>query len=158
MVYNFYFFYSIFVGRPPVSVKPLKIDDVRIKARDRYVNVIDLVPDQIVTGKAKTEVTVEDGSAISDPNRDILKLLVIERHRASGNIGKGFVRGFGLKKGAIASSVAHDSHNIIVVGVTDEDILSAVRQVSALKGGMAVVSGGLVMAELPLPIAGLYQA
>jgi len=140
-----------------INIKPLKIDDIRVKAKDRYINVIELVPGQIETVKAKTEVTAEDGFAVSDSNRDLLKLLVIERHNASGRIGIGFVRGFGLKKGAMASSVAHDSHNIIVVGVTDEDILSAVRQVNALKGGMVVVAGGLVLGELPLPIGGLMS-
>ena len=140
-----------------IHMKPLKIDDIRIKATGKYANVIELVPDQIVTKKAKAEVAVEGPHALSDVHRDILKLLVFERHKSTGNVGKGFVRGFGLKKGAIASSVAHDSHNIIVVGVTDEDILSAVRQVSKLKGGMVVVVGGLVLAELALPIAGLMS-
>jgi adenine deaminase len=140
-----------------VSVKPLKISDVKVKAKDKYANVIQVVPGQVLTKKVKAEVIVENGLALSDPNIDILKLLVVERHKATGNIGLAFVKGFGLKKGAIASSVSHDSHNIIAVGVTDEDILSAVREVIKLKGGMVVVSGGLVLAELPLPVAGLMS-
>ena len=91
--------------------------------------------------------TVFQDAVISDPDRDLLKIAVVERHSGSGNIGKGFVRGFGLKKGAIASSVAHDSHNIIVVGTTDEDMLAAVKAVVLMGGGLAVVSGGRPIAE-----------
>ena len=94
---------------------------------------------------------------ISDPDRDLLKIAAVERHSGSGNIGKGFVRGFGLKQGAIASSVAHDSHNIIVVGTTDEDMLAAVKTVVLMGGGLAVVSGGMPIAKLSLPIAGLMS-
>ena len=90
-------------------------------------------------------------------HRTVLKLAVIERHKASGNIGVGLVRGFGLKRGALASSIAHDSHNIVVVGVEDEDILAAAKEVERLQGGLAVVAEGRVLAALPLPIAGLLS-
>jgi len=145
------------IVKETMNIKPLKIEDVKIKAKGRYANIIELVEGQIITKRAKAEVSVENGFAISDPERDILKVLVFDRHKATGNIGKAFVRGFGLKKGAIASSFAHDSHNIIVVGVTDEDILSAVREVIRLKGGLVAVAGGLVLAETALPIAGLMS-
>ena len=94
---------------------------------------------------------------IADPKCDILKLFVLERHRASGNIGKGLIHGFGLKKGAIASSVAHDSHNLIVVGVNDRDIFKAVTAVNKMGGGIVVVADGQVLQALELPIAGLMS-
>jgi adenine deaminase len=98
-----------------------------------------------------------DGFMVPDTGRDILKLAVVERHKASGNIGLGLVTGFGLKRGALASSIAHDSHNIVVVGVTDEDIFTAVREVERLQGGLVVAAGGRVLASLGLPVAGLLS-
>jgi len=93
----------------------------------------------------------------ADPARDLLKLAVIDRHTASGTIGRGLVRGFGLKKGALASSVAHDSHNIIVVGANDRDMLAAVVQIIKDGGGIAIAAEGAVLEHLPLPIAGLMS-
>ena len=90
------------------------------------IKVIDLVPQQIVTRKAVLPPKVEDGQIVSDPARDILKLVVVERHRATGNVGVGFVRGFKLRRGALGSTVAHDAHNVVVVGVNDADILEAI--------------------------------
>jgi len=87
--------------------------------------------------------------------QDILKIAVVERHHASGNIGVGLVQGFGLKKGAIGSSVAHDSHNLVVVGTNDEDMWEAIRSLQRLGGGMVAVYGGKMMSSVPLPIAGL---
>jgi adenine deaminase len=101
---------------------------------------------------------VVDGIILPDTGRDILKLAVIERHRATGNIGRGLVTGFGLKRGALASSIAHDSHNIVAVGTSDEDILAAVREVERLQGGLVAAAGGKVLASLGLPIAGLLSA
>jgi adenine deaminase len=89
--------------------------------------------------------------------QDMLKAVVVERHRASGNIGIGLVKGFGLKSGAIASSVAHDSHNIVVVGASDEDILAAIKEIVAMQGGLVVVKNDRVLASLPLPVAGLMS-
>ena len=96
---------------------------------------------------------------MAHPNikEDLLKIAVVERHRATGNIGIGFVQGFGLKKGAIGSSVAHDSHNIVLVGTNDVDILKAVEVIQAMGGGLVAVSEGKVLASLPLPIAGLMS-
>jgi len=123
----------------------------------RRARVIGVVPGQVVTRKLVEEVRVEDGQAVADVERDILKIAVIERHRATGNVGLGFVRGFGLRRGAIASSVAHDSHNIVVVGADDGDMMAAAREVAAMGGGLAAVEGGEVRARLPLPIAGLMS-
>jgi len=131
--------------------------DFRIPVRSRRARIIQVVPGQIVTRQVVEEVKVRDGFAVSDVERDILKIAVIERHLASGNMGLGFVRGFGLREGALASSVAHDSHNIIVVGVEDEDMMAAVQEVAAMRGGLAVAAGGQVLARLPLPIAGLMS-
>jgi adenine deaminase len=120
--------------------------------------VIEVVPGQIVTGYRVEEVPVEDGHIAADPQRDILKLAVVERHRGTGNVGVGLVRGFGLRRGALASSYAHDSHNIVVVGTNDEDMLRAAVQVASLQGGLVVAGGGRVVASLPLPVAGLMSA
>jgi len=89
--------------------------------------------------------------------RDLLKLVVVERHHATGNIGVGLVRGFGLKRGALATSVAHDSHNVVCVGASDEDIYAAVKEVERVQGGLAAAEGGEVVASLPLPVAGLLS-
>lgn len=131
--------------------------DFKIPAHSSKVKVIEVIPGQIVTRKLITEAKIVNGYVVSDVERDILKIAVIERHTASGNIGKGLVKGFGLKKGAIASSVAHDSHNIVVVGVSDEEMMKAVREIEAMKGGLVAVAGEQVLARLPLPIAGLMS-
>jgi len=115
------------------------------------------VPGQIITRRQIMPVNQAAGYAVADTDRDILKIAVIERHRGSGNIGKGFVSGFGLKKGAIAGSVAHDSHNIIVAGTNDNDMKTAVNRVIEMNGGLAAACDGKISAELPLPIAGLMS-
>jgi adenine deaminase len=121
------------------------------------VRAIGLVPEQIVTEALVVAPTVRDGAIVADPGRDLLKLAVIERHRASGRIGLGLVRGFGLRAGALVSSVAHDAHNLVVVGADDEDMRLAVEAVAVLGGGLAVAAGGALRALLPLPIAGLMS-
>ena len=131
--------------------------DLKIPARGRRAKVVGVIPDQIVTEGLSLEVKVEDGLAVADVERDILKIAVIERHQGTGNTGLGFVRGFGLKRGAIASSVAHDSHNIIVVGADDADMMAAARAVADMGGGLAAVENGAVRDHLPLPIAGLMS-
>ena len=100
---------------------------------------------------------VSNGVVVPDTSRDILKLVVVERHKATGNIGLGLVSGFGLKRGALASSIAHDSHNIVIVGTNDEDIFTAVKEIERLRGGLVAVAGGKVLASLSLPIAGLLS-
>jgi adenine deaminase len=119
--------------------------------------VIEIVPGQIVTKKVVEKIKVVNGAVMPDVERDILKLVVVERHKASGNVGVGLVKGFGLKKGALASSVAHDSHNIIAVGTDDLDILKAIEEINRLQGGLVVCANLEILASLPLPIAGLLS-
>jgi adenine deaminase len=119
--------------------------------------VIEIVPGQIVTKKVIEKMRVVDGAVMSDVERDILKLVVVERHKASGNVGVGLVKGFRLKKGALASSVAHDSHNIIAVGANDLEILKAIEEINRLQGGLVVCADLEILASLPLPIAGLLS-
>ncbi len=131
--------------------------DFEIPAQSGRVRVIGVVPDQIITRHLIEEARVEDGLAVADVERDILKIAVIERHLASGNMGLGFIKGLGLKKGAIASSVAHDSHNIVVAGTNDDDMMTAAIEVVTMRGGLAVVVDYEVRGRLPLPIAGLMS-
>jgi adenine deaminase len=124
---------------------------------DGQARVIGLVPDQIVTESLVDTPKVDGGKVLADPERDLLKIAVIERHLGTGRVGLGLVRGFGLRSGAIASTVAHDAHNLVVVGVKDDDMLRAVRRLSDTGGGVVVVDGGIVRAELKLPVAGLLS-
>ncbi|RQW05318.1 adenine deaminase, partial [candidate division KSB1 bacterium] len=119
--------------------------------------VIGVIPDQIVTETLVCDVGATDGYIESSPARDILKIFVVERHHGSGQVGKGLIKGFGLQRGAIASTIAHDSHNIIVVGVRDADIIKAVTAVNKMGGGIAVVDDEHLLATLELPIAGLMS-
>jgi adenine deaminase len=128
----------------------------RIPAQSRRVRVIEVIRDQILTGAAADDATIANGEAVADPGRDLLKLAVIERHTGSGRTGLGFIRGFGLKMGALASTVAHDAHNIIVVGADDESMRAAVDIIADMQGGLVAVAGREV-ARLPLPIAGLMS-
>jgi adenine deaminase len=140
-----------------VRIKSPTARSLRIAATGETYPVIEIVPGQIVTRKTVEKVKVVDGAVVSDADRDILKLVVVERHKASGKIGVGLVKGFGLKKGALASSVAHDSHNIIAVGTDDFDILKAIGEIKKLQGGLVVCANLEVLASLPLPIAGLLS-
>jgi adenine deaminase len=140
-----------------VNVKPFNIESLRLLASGESEPVIEIVPGQIITRKRVEPVRVIDGVIVPDTSNDILKLVVVERHKATGNTGLGLVTGFGLKQGALASSVAHDSHNIIAVGINDEDILAAVREIDRLQGGLVVAAEGKVLTSLPLPIAGLLS-
>lgn len=119
--------------------------------------VIDLYPDQIINEQIEAELQVVNGAVMPDVARDFLKLAVVERHGKNGNIGVTFVRGFGLSKGALASSVAHDHHNIIVAGTNDADMAACVRAIEAMQGGLAIAADGKVLGRLPLPIGGLMS-
>jgi len=143
--------------RDTVRIKPPMGKSLQIAAVDETYPVIEIVPGQIVTKKAVEKMKVVDWTVMPDLERDILKLVVVERHKASGNIGLGLVKGFGLKKGALASSVAHDSHNIIAVGTNDLDILKAIEEINRLQGGLVVCANLEILASLPLPIAGLLS-
>jgi len=143
--------------RGSINVRWLRDNDCKIPASPSQKNifVIEVVPQQIITKKKIFPVKVEKKFAVSDVKKDTLKLVVVERHLASGNIGKGFVKGFGLKKGAIASSVSHDSHNIICVGVDDKSIFTACVEIVKMGGGLCVADGEKILGRFPLPIAGL---
>jgi len=143
--------------RHTINIKPFSAEALRITAEKRAHPIIEIVPGQIVTRKRKEEAKVREGIVLPDVERDILKLVVVERHKASGNIGLGLVKGFGLKRGAIASSVAHDSHNIVAVGTNDDDIFAAVKEIEKLQGGLVIAAEGQVLSALPLPIAGLLS-
>jgi adenine deaminase len=116
-----------------------------------------LVPGQIVTESRELSVRQENGLAVADVSEDVLKLAVIERHQASGNVGLGFVQGLGLQRGAVAGTVAHDSHNLIVAGTNDADILTAARAVAEMGGGLAAVVDGKVVGRVSLSVAGLMS-
>lgn len=143
--------------RETMHVKPFEVEMLQVPAKSDYAKAIEIIPGQIVTKEIVAVVKKKDKLLVSDPGSDILKVAVVERHKSSGKIGIGLVKGFGLKKGAIATSFAHNAHNIVCVGVEDEDMISAIRRVEKLGGGKVVVSGGLVLGELPLPIAGLMS-
>jgi adenine deaminase len=128
-----------------------------ITAESSTARVIGVIPNQIITRSLLLEPKVCDAKVLSCTERDILKMAVVERHKATGNIGLGLVQGFGLSCGAIATSVAHDSHNIAVVGVSDEDMLSAVLEVKQMGGGLVAMAEGKILASLPLPVAGLLS-
>ncbi|MFZ5433406.1 MAG: adenine deaminase C-terminal domain-containing protein, partial [Calditrichota bacterium] len=135
----------------------LSANDLTIPAIGTAANIIDVIPDQIVTGHSTATLPVKDGHWQVDLAHDIAKLVVIERHGRGGHIGKAFVRGFGMQRGALASTVAHDSHNLICIGTSDEDILAAVYALTEAGGGLVVVEGGKPTAQLALPIAGLMS-
>ncbi|MCX6599979.1 MAG: amidohydrolase family protein, partial [bacterium] len=143
--------------RGTVIIRKISADDLSVAATSAAVHVIDLVPDQIVTARSTAKLPVVNGAWQADATQDIAKLVVVERHGRGGGIGKGFVRGFGLKRGALASTVAHDSHNLICAGMCDSDMLLAVRALAEGGGGLVVVADGRVLAQLSLPIAGLMS-
>ena len=159
-------------GRPVVEIAAVAVPDWvrrtvhvdRIEAgqfavpwRGGKARVIGLVPDQIITASLEDELTVVDGFAVADPARDLAKIAVFERHLQTGRVGLGFVRGFGLERGALGSTVAHDAHNLIVVGADDASMLTAAERLRELGGGLVVAEGDRVLAELPLPVAGLLS-
>ncbi|MGK7345893.1 MAG: adenine deaminase [Candidatus Nitrospinota bacterium M3_3B_026] len=141
-----------------MNVKRLSEESFRVEDRGERVRVIEAVPGQIITGHGLARLSSENGALLADTGRDILKIAVMERHKGTGNIGLGFVRGLGLSEGAIASSVAHDSHNIVVAGADDRSMLTAAREIEKLGGGLAAAVGGEIKDVLPLPIAGLMSA
>jgi adenine deaminase len=138
-----------------VRNKPVTEADFNVPWSGGQARVIGLVPDQVVTELLTEELTTAEGAAVADAGRDLAKIAVIERHLGTGRIGLGFVRGSGLQHGALASTVAHDAHNIVVVGMDDRDMTRAVQRLGELGGGIVVVDGSEISAELPLPVAGL---
>lgn len=138
-----------------VRLPDLHPQDLQIPASAGKVRVIRAIPHQVLTAEERLEPTVRDGEVVADPSRDLAKLVCFERHGKNGQIGKGLVTAFGLQKGALACTVGHDHHNLMAVGVSDADIVTAAQRLGALGGGMVAVADGRVLAELALPIAGL---
>lgn len=141
---------------PTVHVAPDWLD-FAIPAEGSRVRVIGAVPDQLVTQSLVMDAAIHDGHAVADPQRDLLKMAVVERHHGTGAIGRGFVHGIGLQRGAIAGTVAHDHHNLVVIGADDRSMRTAALAVARSHGGLAVADGEEVLALLPLPIAGLMS-
>jgi adenine deaminase len=146
----------------PVGLKSVKLEDVsagdfRVPAKGTTTHVIGVVPGRIITEHLTLDLAVAKGEKRADPAQDVLKVAVVARHGKNRNIGRGFVKGFGLKRGALASSVGHDSHNICVVGADETDMAVAVNRLIEMQGGFAVAAGGEVRAELALPVAGLMS-
>jgi len=140
-----------------IRIKPFNIEALKLSTKGENFPVIEIIPGQIVTKKRVEKVKLKEGAIMPDLDEDILKLAVVERHKASGNIGLGLVKGFGLKRGALASSIAHDSHNIVAVGTNDLDIFAAIKEIEKLHGGLVVCDDGKMLAALPLPVAGLLS-
>ncbi len=140
-----------------VNIEPFNIEALRLSPSGEAEPIIEIVPGQIITRKRMEKIKATHGAIMPDTGRDILKLVVVERHKATGNIGVGLVAGFGLNRGALASSIAHDSHNIIAVGTNDEDIFTVIKEIERLQGGLVAAAEGEVLASLALPIAGLLS-
>jgi adenine deaminase len=143
--------------RASVRVAPVAAADLAIPFEGERVRAIGVVAGSLITRSEPREPRRSGGFALADPEHDLAKIAVVERHHATGRIGKGFVTGFGLRKGAFASTVAHDAHNIVVVGVADEDMAACVSRLAELGGGIVAARGGEIVEELPLPVAGLLS-
>ncbi len=150
------------IDKPPrlrrsVNIHYLEPEDFQVKARGERMNVIGMIPNQIITERLIEEPKVKDGLVVPDIDRDISKVVIVERHNASEPRSIGFVKGMGIKEGAMASSIAHDSHNIVAVATNDRDLIQAAIQIVRMQGGIALANDGKVIESLPLPIAGLMS-
>ena len=143
--------------RQSVRIQPVSPADFAVPAAGGPIRAIGLVPDQVVTESVVVDPVVANGETVADASRDLAKIAVIERHLATGRIGLGFVAGSGLERGALGSSVAHDAHNLVVVGMSDADMSAAVTRLAEIGGGIVAVDAGQIVAECPLPIAGLLS-
>ncbi len=156
---------ALFAAREPVppigldSMKARRVsaEDFRVSGSETGLPVIGVVPGRIITEHLVRDLPCTGGVVRADPAQDVAKVCVVERHGRNGNIGRGFVHGFGMQRGAVASSIGHDSHNICVVGVDDADMAMAVNHLGTIRGGFAVVANGELLADLPLPVAGLMS-
>ncbi len=142
--------------RGSVRVRRLSAEDFAVRAGGP-VRVIGVEAGQIVTRSLVAEPSLREGRAVADPARDLAKIAVVERHRETGRIGVGFVKGFGLERGALASTHAHDAHNVVVVGIDDADMAAAVNRLAEIGGGQVAVADGRPLAEVPCPIGGLLS-
>ena len=143
--------------RQTVYLAPVSASSFHIPAGPRHIRVIGIVPGQLLTRSVVTEPSVRDGAIVADPARDLVKIGVLERHHASGRAGLGFATNIGLQRGAFASTVAHDAHNVVVLGVDDADMAACACRLAEIGGGIVVAEGGRVVEELPLPVAGLMS-
>ncbi len=146
----------------PAPTRPFRIRDLHLEdffplVEGHQVKVIGLVPETLLTEKRLLPAPSRNGKLVTAPEQDLLKLAVVERHRGTGNLGLGLIQGFGLPQGAVASSVAHDCHNLVIVGASEPDMLLAAEHLINIQGGLVVVAAGKVLADLPLPIAGLLS-
>ena len=140
-----------------VNMAPVDATSFRIPAGPKKIRVIGVIPEQLLTTSDSLAPCAKDGQLVADPARDLVKIAVIERHHASGRIGLGFATNVGLKRGAFASTVAHDAHNVVVLGVADEDMAACAMRLAEIGGGIVIADGGRVVEELPLPVAGLMS-
>jgi adenine deaminase len=143
--------------RQTVRIRSVSPADFEVRSNGASIRAIGLVTDQVVTESLVREPTVADGLAVADSERDLAKIAVVERHLATGRIGMGFVAGSGLRRGALASTVSHDAHNLVVLGMSDRDMAFAVERLAEIGGGIVAVDDLHVVAECPLPIAGLLS-
>ena len=141
-----------------VNIGEITEADLRIYPKDDRANIIQLIPHELFTKHKRCDVHLKDGYFVTDPETDIIPIYVMERHHGTGNIGKGLIEGFGLKNGAIASTVAHDSHNLVVVGDNIPDIITAVTEIKRIGGGLTLVKNGEVLESLALDIAGIMSS
>lgn len=142
---------------PTINCAKLSLNDLKLSLPSEICHIIEIIPNSIVTNEVIEKVTVENGYFQTSLEEDQLKLVVVERHHQTGNIGKAIVKGFGFKNGAVATTISHDSHNIVAIGTNDEDLLLAINELQEINGGIVLVSEGEVAARLPLPIAGLIS-
>lgn len=148
---------QLITAKNSINIGKLRPEDFLIKALSHHARIIGLGKHQLYTEEFITEPTIKNDQVVSDTNQDLLKITVVERHRGSGRRGIGLVKGFGLQHGALAASVAHDSHNIIAIGADDESICRAVSKVAEMQGGIVATNGEKIEAALELPIAGLMS-
>lgn len=150
--------YDISSVKGSVIVKDFSKEKFKMHLKSNKVNVIKILPGGVVTQKTTAEIKLDDqGEFVRDPEKDLVKVAVVERHQGTGNVACGFLEGYGIKEGAVALSVAHDSHNIIVVGVSDEEMEFAVNSLIKQEGGIVLVKEGKVIESMPMPIAGLMS-
>jgi adenine deaminase len=142
--------------RDTVHIAPLSLRDLRLDPASAK-EAVGVIAGEIATRLVGVEPEVRDGWAVAAPERDLLKLVCVERHHATGRVGVGYVQGFGLRQGALASSIAHDAHNIVAVGADDGDLLLAIATVAESGGGLAATAGGRVLTQLELPVAGILS-
>ncbi len=149
--------YDIAEVKNSVHLNQFSVEKLKMPLTSDHVHVIAIQPDGVVTKKETAHIALENGEFVFSPNVDLVKVAVVERHQMTGNVACGFLKGYGIKEGAVALSVAHDSHNIIVTGVSDAEMAYAVESLEKQNGGIVLVKNGEVIESMPMPIAGLMS-